>query len=68
MYFICEIQNGAHLMTTRQTRNEAEAEFHRVLSAAAVSSVETHSCIVFTEEGFTVLNQCYKHPAEPEEE
>ena len=61
MYFICEIQNGSYLMTTKQTRNEAEAEFHRILAAAAISNVETHSCIVFTEEGFTVLNQCYKH-------
>ena len=67
MYFICEIQNGAYLMTTKQTRNEAESEYHRIMSAAAVSNVETHSCIVFTEEGFTVLDGCYKHPAEPEE-
>ena len=66
MYFICEIQNNSYIMTEKQTRNEAEAEFHRVLAAAAVSQVETHSCIVFTEEGFTVLNQCYKHPAEQE--
>ena len=66
-YFICEIQNNAYIMTKRETRNEAEAEFHRVLAAAAVSQVETHSCIVFTEEGFTVLNQCYKHGQEVEE-
>ncbi len=61
MYFICEIQNSAYLMTTKETRNEAESEYHRVMSAAAVSNVATHSCIVFTEEGFEVLNGCYKH-------
>ena len=66
-YFICEIQNNAHIMTKKQTRNEAESEFHRVLAAAAVSNVETHSCIVFTEEGFTVMSQCYKHGEQNEE-
>ena len=44
-------------------RNAAEAKYHTVLAAAAVSNVETHACIVFTEEGFPVLHDCYKHEA-----
>ena len=70
MYKIIEMQttNGstAHIVTTKATRNEAEAEFHRVLAAAAVSNVEIHSCTILTEEGFQIMTGCYKH--EPAEE
>ena len=65
MYKIIEMQttNGttAHIVTTKSTRNEAEAEFHRVLAAAAVSNVEVHSCTILTEEGFQIMTGCYKH-------
>ena len=61
MYFIVEIQNDAYLITKKNTLNEAESEYHRVLSAAAISNVETHSCIVFDEEGMSQMSQCYKH-------
>ena len=60
MYKIIEMQtnNGttAHLVTTAATRNEAEAEWHRVLGAAAVSSVEIHSCVILSDEGVRVQN------------
>lgn len=61
MYFIIEIQNGAHLITTKETINEAESEYHRVLAAAAISDVETHACTVLNGEGQQILSQCYKH-------
>ena len=67
MYKIIEMQTTggqtAHLVTTKETRNEAEAEFHRVLAAAAISSVEIHSCTILTEEGFQIMTGCYKHGA-----
>lgn len=61
MYFICEIQNDAYLMTTRATKNEAESEFHRIMSAAAISEVSVHSCVVFDERGIPVLQGSYEH-------
>ena len=64
-YKIIEMQtnNGttAHIVTDAATRNEAEAEWHRVLAAAAVSNVQTHSCVILSEEGVLVMSGCYKH-------
>ena len=72
MYFIVEIQgfsNGSftHLVTTAATRNQAESEYHRVLSAAAVSELPMHSAILFTGDGTPLLHQCYTHSTPDEE-
>ena len=68
MFKIIEMQttNGTttHIVTTAATRNEAEADYHRVLSAAALSNVEVHSCTILTEEGFQVKVGCYRHPVD----
>ena len=51
--------------------NAAEAKFHSVLASAAVSQLPVHSCIMFSEEGFPLRHECYKHDAvtpEPEGE
>ena len=69
MYIVVETQtngNSTDIVTpaTYTDRNEAESKFHTVLAAAAVSSVEKHACIVFTEEGFPVMHECYKHEAQ----
>ena len=66
MYFIIEIQGSAqgtyaYLVSTAQTRNAAEAEYHRVLAAAAVSQLPMHSAIVFTADGTPIMHQCYTH-------
>ena len=61
MYFVIEIQNDAYLVTTKSSRNEAEAEYHRVLSAAAVSDVSIHACSVLDSTGQQILGQCYRH-------
>ena len=55
------------------TRNEAEARYHAILSAAAVSEVEVHSCAILNEHGIVVQCHYYEHPKpepepEPEEE
>ena len=49
--------------------NSAEAKFHTILAAAAVSSLPVHAAIMFTEDGFPLRHECYKHEvaAEPEE-
>ncbi len=65
MYFVIELQttNGqtAYLVTSHATREEAESKYHAVLSAAAVSAVEKHAAIIVSDEGFPIMNQCYKH-------
>jgi len=66
MYTLVEFQtnNGVTAVVQPvvfQTRNDAEAAYHTVLAAAAVSSVEIHACTVLNECGVAVLNQVYYH-------
>jgi hypothetical protein len=44
-----------------KARLKAEAKYHEVLSAGAVSNTKKHSAIIVSEECFPVVNQCYKH-------
>lgn len=44
-----------------QARLKAESKYYQVLSAAAVSDLPSHAAILFSSEGFPVMNQCYKH-------
>ena len=69
MFYIVEIQksadgNCAHLVFTAETRNEAESKYHSVLASAAVSPLAQHSAIVFADNGFPILNQCYMHSSD----
>lgn len=66
MYIVVETQtsNGQTAVVPPASytdRNEAEAKYHSVLAAAAVSNVQTHACIMFTDEGFPIMHDCYKH-------
>ena len=73
-YYIVEIQqaaNGsfAHLVHTAsdadpdKARMSADSVYHQVLAAAAISNLPTHAAILFSSEGFPIMNQCYKHGA-----
>ena len=69
MYIVIETQTNGNTTSvvtpaTYTDLNEAESKFHTVLASAAVSNVEKHACIVFTEEGFPLLHKCYKHEAQ----
>ena len=71
MYFIIETQaaeggTGAAIVTTKSTRNEAEAEYHRVLQAAAVSGVYKHGAVILTEDCMPLMPKCYEHGGEEE--
>lgn len=46
---------------------KAEAKYHEVLAAAALSNTKSHAAILFTSEGFPMKNECYKHEAAAEE-
>ena len=79
-YYIFEIQqyiNGefghivhfAYDANPTKARLKAEAKYHQVLAAAAVSELPQHSASLLTSDGRCLMNQCYRHEIEvPEEE
>lgn len=48
----------------QQAQLKAESKYHEVLAAAAVSNLPSHAAIMFTAEGFPMMNHCYKHAAQ----
>ena len=78
-YYILEIQqyaNGeyghivhfAYDSDSTVARLKAEAKYHEVLAAAAVSQLQSHSATLITADGRVIMNQCYKHALPPPEE
>ena len=66
MYIIIEMQvlNGVPAIppiTIKQDWQEAESEFHRLCSIAAVSSVPLHTIMMVDEYGNTVRAEHYEH-------
>lgn len=61
MFIVLEIQNTATLVNAYNTRNEAENKYHTILAYAAVSTIETHSAVMFTNEGEFIKSECFKH-------
>lgn len=52
-----------------KARLKAEAKYHEVLAAAAVSELPQHSATLLTSDGRAIMNQCYRHEiAQPEPE
>ena len=51
-----------------KARLKAEAKYHEVLAAAAVSELPQHSATLLTSDGRAVMSQCYRHEVEPETE
>lgn len=82
-FYIVEIQQFAdgsygHIVHFAYDENadtarlKAESKYHEVLAAAAISNLPSHAAIMFSTDGFPILNQCYKHtvvaPVEPVED
>lgn len=79
-FYIIEIQqytNGefGHIVhfafdeNATKARLKAEAKYHEVLAAAAVSELPQHSATLLTSDGRAVMNQCYRHEiVQPESE
>jgi hypothetical protein len=67
-YIVIEMQNGAigGNNWSYDDRADAEVKFYQVLSEVVKSSVETHTVMLVTGEGFVLDSKCYKH-GEPEE-
>lgn len=68
MYLVIEIQsNGSHMATITNDyaeRAEAEARYHTILAAAAVSKVAVHSAVMLMDTGELIHNYYYAHPQE----
>ena len=64
-YLVIEIQkiNGqlAHIVTTHDTREEAESKFYTVLAAAAVSGLPLHAATLLDEGGNALRSDHYIH-------
>lgn len=72
LYYVIESQTtkdgiGTTLITTKTDRNEAESDYHRVLSAAAVSNVYKHGAMLMTEDCMPVMYVAYEHGGEDDE-
>ena len=67
MYIVTEIQTNPDgqigtLTTAFDNLNAAEAKYHTVLAAAAVSTgLIKHGAIMYSEEGFPLKHECYTH-------
>ena len=48
-------------------RLKGESKYHEVLAAAAISNLSSNAAIMFSTEGFPIMNQCYKHDVINEE-
>ena len=46
------------------SQQAAEAKYHAILAGAAVSALPVHACVMFSEEGFPLRHECYKHETE----
>ena len=47
-------------------RNAAEAKYHAILSAAAVSALPMHACVMYNADGSPIKHEVFKHEVQPE--
>ena len=71
-YIIIEIQTAqdgtvATLVTTKDTRNEADSTYYSILSSAALSELPTHTAVLMTSDGNPIRTECYRHGETAEE-
>ena len=64
MYIVIELQTNAsgqvaNIVSTYDTRAQADNKYHTILAAAAVSSVPVHAATMINEEGYPI--QCYAY-------
>ena len=48
-----------------KARLKAEAKYHEVLAAAAISELPSHAAVIIATDGFPIMHQCYKHEVVP---
>ena len=72
IFYVFELQTygdgtGSAIPMSYPTLREAESKFYLILSAAAISTVYRHGAVLMTEEGFTLKQEVFTHPMEPEQ-
>ena len=70
-FVIQEIQTNDNVSVllpaiTKQDKNEAESAWHNLMAAAAISSVQVHTVVMYDEHGNMRLNGYYEHIPEAE--
>lgn len=71
-YIVIELQRlasgaVANLVTSHDSRLQAESKYHTILAAAAVSSIPAHSAIIVDEYGNLIDSKCFMHETVSEE-
>lgn len=73
MYLVIELQKTSETQVAvppviqRDDELEAESEYHRVLSIAAVSSVPQHTVLFVRDDGYMYDYKTYNHAQTPDE-
>ena len=65
-YLVTEIQTMAdgqvaNLTSVFDDRMQAESSYHSILAAAAISQLPLHACMLFTNDGYLIMNANYTH-------
>ena len=65
-YIIIEIQTAqdgtvATLVTTKDTRNEADSTYYSILASAALSELPRHAAVLMTSDGSPIRTECYRN-------
>lgn len=67
MLIVMEIQKSTDvstIVTTHETRSEAEQKYHTVLAYAAVSNVPVHSAVMISDNGDFIKTESFEHPVQ----
>ena len=67
MFIVMEIQKSTSvstIVTTHETRNEAENKYHTILTYAATSSVPQHSATMLNDDGSFIKSETFEHEVE----
>lgn len=70
MYIVIEIQYSDRVSTLTyqyDTLDEANAKYHTILAAAAVSALPAHAAVILTAWGAMLKAECYRHGEEEAE-
>lgn len=56
-----QVQDGtvANMVTAHDNLQQARAKYHAILSAAAVSGLDSHAAVLMEENGAVVAHECY---------
>lgn len=70
MFIVIELQTNpdgtlGNLVYAFADRGEAEQKYHLILAAAAVSTLPVHAAVMLSNDGHSLMYQCYRHN-EPE--